>query len=358
MTASQTLWRKALVPASATLQEVIQNLVESGLLIALAVSADGVLQGTVTDGDIRRGLLRGMRMDDPIESIVHRQPLVVTPELDRDQIMNLMRANRIHQLPVVDDAWRVLGLHLLEELDQPIVSDHVMLIMAGGRGTRLMPLTRDCPKPMLPVAGKPMLEHILLRARAEGFARFILAVNYLSHQIEAYFGQGESWGVRIDYLREEQPLGTAGALALLAPAPEKPFIVTNGDVMTDIRYADLLDFHQRHQAGATMAVRPYEWQLPFGVVNLRGVEIVAVEEKPVHKSYVNAGIYVIEPDALACLDKGARCDMPHLFERLRSAGHSTVAYPMHEPWLDVGRPDDLQKAHDRLGVAPHMNGVA
>lgn len=197
---------------------------------------------------------------------------------------------------------------------------------------------------MLPVAGKPMLEHIIERARAEGFSRFIIAVRYLGHMIEDYFGDGSRWQISISYIREESPLGTAGALSLLNPVPELPFVVTNGDVLTDVRYGEILDFHSRHNATATMAVRQYEWQHPFGVVHTQGVDIVGFEEKPIHSTHVNAGIYVLEPTALQMMNKAETCDMPTLFERFQKQGGRIIAFPMHEPWLDVGRPDDLERA--------------
>ena len=218
--------------------------------------------------------------------------------------------------------------------------------MAGGMGTRLRPHTENCPKPLVSVAGKPMLEHIIERAKLEGFSHFVLAIHYLGHMIEDYFGNGERLDVRIDYLREQSPLGTAGALGLLNPRPDAPFVVTNGDVITDIRYGELLDFHIRHDAAATMSVRVHEWQHPFGVVQTRGIEIVGFEEKPVARSHINAGVYALNPDALSVLSADAHCDMPSMFERLQSKAKRTVAYPMHEPWLDVGRADDLIAANN------------
>lgn len=341
------LWRKALLAADATLYQAISNLNESGLQIALAVGEDGALLGTITDGDIRRGLLRGLDLTSPIESVIQRDPLVVPPQLGGELVLKLMKVNKVHQLPIVDEQGRVMGLHLWSELMAPEQRPHLMLIMAGGRGTRLHPHTKTCPKPLLPVAGKPMLEHIIERARAEGFTRFVLAIHYLGHMIEEYFGDGRPWGVSIEYLREPTPLGTAGAIALLEPRPSLPFVVSNGDVLTDIRYGELLDFHRRHGAAATMAVRVHEWQHPFGVVHTRGVDIVSFEEKPVARSHINAGIYVLEPEALDLLGAGDRCDMPTLFERLQRRAQRTIVYPMHEPWLDVGRPDDYASAQSQ-----------
>lgn len=339
-------WRKATLSADATLQEAIRSLDKTGMQIVLVVSPDDTLIGTLTDGDIRRGLLRGLALDSPLVPIIKHDPLVSPQEMTRDTVLQLMQANRIHQLPVVDEARHLVGLHLWDELMVPRQRPNLMVIMAGGMGTRLRPHTENCPKPLLPVSGKPMLEHIIERAKTEGFQHFVLAIHYLGHMIEEYFGDGSRWGVRIDYLREESPLGTAGAISLLTPHPEKPFLVTNGDVLTDIRYGELLDFHCRHGAVATMAVRLHEWQHPFGVVRTKGVDIIGFEEKPIARSHINAGIYVLDPGALDVLIAGEHCDMPTLFSRVQESGARTIVYPMHEPWLDVGRPDDYEQAND------------
>ena len=345
MNSSQQLWRQAILSLDATISQAINNLNQVGIKIILVVNGDGLLEGTVSDGDIRRGLLKGLDMNSPIASIIHRKALVVTPELGRDLVMQLMLANKIQQIPVVDQQHHVVGLYLWDEMTKPSSRPNLMVIMAGGAGTRLRPHTEDCPKPLLPVAGKPMLEHIIERAKLEGFNHFVIAIHYLGHMIEGYFGNGERLGVQINYSREKSPLGTAGALSLLNPLPDEPFVVTNGDVITDIRYGELLDFHTRYAATATMAVRLHEWQHPYGVVQTQGVEIVSFEEKPIARSHINAGVYALDPSALGVLTANAYCDMPTLFERLQAIKKRTVAYPMHEPWLDVGRPDDLKKAN-------------
>lgn len=337
-------WRKTLILMGASIEQAISNLNDSGCRIALVVGPGDVLYGTLTDGDIRRGLLRGLRLENPVDSLVNRDPLVVPPELGSEPVLQLMRANAIHQLPVVDAGRHVLGLYLLDELIAPKSRDNLMIIMAGGFGTRLHPHTAHCPKPLLRVGDKPMLEHIIDLAKSEGFSRFVLAIHYLGNMIEEHFGDGQRWGVHIDYLREEIPLGTAGAISLLEQKPDLPVVVTNGDVLTDIRYGEVLDFHCCHAAAATMAVRIHEWQNPFGVVHIEGVDIVGFEEKPVARSHINAGIYVLEPASLGALERGQRCDMPTLFSRLQEAAMRTIVYPMHEPWLDVGRGDDLDRA--------------
>jgi len=345
MTAGNQLWRRAILSNDATIGKAYQNLDETALKIVMVVNKAGVLEGTVSDGDIRRGLLKGLGLDSSIANIIHRNAFVVPAEVDRELVMQLMVSNKIQQIPIVDDRHRIVGLHLWDEVAQPVSRSNLMVIMAGGKGTRLHPHTFNCPKPMLKVGGKPMLEHIIERAKIEGFSNFMISINYLGEMIEKYFGSGEQLGVRIDYLREELPLGTAGSLGLLSPAPNTPIVVTNGDVMTDIRYGDLIDFHCRLSAIATMAVRSYELKHPFGVVQIEGVEIVGFEEKPVMASHINAGVYVLDPLALNLLTVNRPCDMPALFELLQEKSFRTVAFPMHEPWLDVGTPADLHLAN-------------
>lgn len=342
-------WRASLLPVTATLQQAIQQLDVSGLQIIMVVEADEVLAGTVTDGDIRRGLLRGVSLESPLSLVMNRSPFIAPPGLPSGTMREMMRANKIHQLPVVDEHRKVIGLHVWADLDATARRPNLLVIMAGGRGVRLLPHTENCPKPMLPVGGKPMLEHIIERAKADGFERFAIAVHYLGHMVEDYFGDGARWDVSIEYIREQTPLGTGGALGLMVP-PDRPFVVTNGDVLSDVRYGDILSFHEKHDALATMAVQSHELQHPFGVVHLDGVDIVGFEEKPIFRSHVNAGIYAFSPAALQALEPNQPCDMPALFERIRTLDHKTIAYPMHELWLDVGRPADLDRAQKAYSV--------
>lgn len=348
---------KILISLNSSIRDTIKVIDDSTLKIALVIDEEKHLLGTVTDGDIRRGLLRGIDLQCPVSEVMFRSPFVVPPEMDKEMIFDLMRANRLLHLPVVDAERRVVGLHLLEEIISTPKRPNCMVIMAGGLGKRLRPFTEDCPKPMLPVAGKPMLEHIIERARREGFCHFVLAIRYLGHVIENYFGNGEHFGVKIDYLREKRPLGTAGALSMLGHALEAPIVVTNGDVLADIRYGELLEFHLKHQAVATMAVRLHEWQHPYGVVRTNGIEITGFDEKPIQRSHVNAGVYVLSPSALNALARGEVCDMPVLFEKLHGKGGKTIAYPMHEPWLDVGRPEDLDRARLQSSEKQDLDGI-
>ncbi len=347
----ETCWKDATLKSDSTIQQAINNLNTVAIKIVLIVNDEGILLGTVSDGDIRRGLLRGLSISDPIEGIVQNNPLVVPPEMSVQAVRRLMIVNKIQQIPVIDEKRRITGLHLWDEIAAQRQMANSMVIMAGGKGTRLRPHTERCPKPMLRVAGKPMLEHIIERSQREGFSNFVLAVHYLAHVIEDYFGSGDRLGVRIDYLREQSPLGTAGALSLITHRPDLPLVVTNGDVLTDVRYSEIVEFHTRHNAVATMAVRVQELQHSFGVVHTRGVDIVRLEEKPVVRNYINAGVYVLDPCVLDLLEPGQFCDMPTLFERLRESAQRTIAYPMHEMWLDVGRPDDLSRANTEKTIS-------
>jgi dTDP-glucose pyrophosphorylase len=351
-TAPKRRWRDTLLPADATVQQAVICLNRTGLQIALVVTDDGLLVGTLTDGDIRRGLLRAFDLESSIDAILHREPLVVPPTLGREAVLQVMQVNKVRQVPIIDQNRRVLGLHVWDELMVPDPRTNLVVIMVGGRGTRLGSRTENCPKPMLPVSGKPMLEHIIEKAVAEGFQRFALAIHYLGHMIEDYFGDGHRWNAEISYVREATPLGTAGALSLLDPRPEAPLLVSNGDVLSDIRYGELVDFHERHRAAATMAVRSYELQNPFGVVHTDGVDIVGFEEKPVSRSHINAGMYVLEAGVLDMLSAGAECDMPTLFRSLQERDERTIVYPVHEPWLDVGQADDLRQAQLRYAQFP------
>ena len=341
-------WKNAILKSSSSIQDAAQNLELFSIQIVLVVDAAGKLLGTVSDGDIRRGLLQEKKLKDSILDVVHVNPLVVPETLEREFVLKIMKTNKIHQIPIVDEFNQLTGIHLWDIVALPKNRSNIMVIMAGGMGTRMRPHTEACPKPMLLLGDKPMLEHIIERAKAEGFSKFIIAVNYLGHMVEDYFGSGDKFDIEIEYTREDSPLGTAGALSLIRSSPKEPFVVTNGDVITDIRYGKVLDFHNYQEAVGTMAVRLHEWQHPFGVVKMDGIKIIGFDEKPVSRSYINAGIYVLDPISLESLNNGLFCDMPTLFERLHAKNLPTVAYAMHEEWLDVGRPDDYKKAEKSM----------
>ena len=338
-------WKKLIIDSNSNISDAIKILNETGLKIVLVTNQNGTLEGTITDGDIRRGILKGLSVHDSVNEIVYRNSFIVPPEMNRNTVIQLMLANKIQQIPIVDENKMILGLHHWDDIHRVQERSNLVVIMAGGMGTRLRPATVDMPKPLLQIAGKPILEHIIEKAKADGFNNFVLAVNYLGSKIEDYFRDGDKFGVKISYLKENKALGTVGALSLFPSIPEEDFIVTNGDVVTEIHYGQFLDFHLINNATATMAIRLHEIQNPFGVVQTKGIEIIGYEEKPVLSSNVNAGVYALKPEALSELTLNESCHMPTLFERLHAKSKSTIVYPLHEDWQDIGTSLDLSKAN-------------
>lgn len=304
------------------------------------------LLGTVSDGDIRRGLIQGATLDSPISKVLHVDAIKVAENTNLIHIRKLMTESRIQQIPIVDNDHKLVGLHEWDAIHIDAPQENLFVIMAGGQGRRLLPHTSAIPKPMVKVDGKPMLEHIISRAKSNGFSKFVIVVHHLAEVIENYFGTGESMGVQISYLRESQALGTAGGLALLSPLPEDPVVVTNGDVITDINYRNLLDFHRESASEATIAVRLYETQHPFGVVKLNGIDVKSIEEKPLVRDYINAGVYVIQPVLFERIEKGIPLSMTDFMDTLKQSDISIKAYLIHENWMDVGNPIDLKRANE------------
>lgn len=341
---NSSVWRSLCISVESSIEDAIRILNDVGLKIVLVVDHNQKLVGTITDGDIRRGLLRGLQLSSPTADIINKNPISVLPNLSRDQITKTMLQHNIMQIPIVDKDDILIGLHLIDDnfLHQEVRNKFV--IMAGGKGTRLLPRTEGIPKPMLKISDKPILEHIILRARGEGFRNFVIAVHHLSNVIEEYFENGNALGVKIEYIREKTPLGTAGGLRFLDTTPGEPFIVTNGDVITDVRYRDILEFHTYNEAFATMAVQIHEWKNPFGVVQVDGSDIINYEEKPITRSIINAGVYVLNPLSLTLIEKENPTNMSSLFEMMILGRHKLMAYPIHEKWTDIGRHEDLERA--------------
>ncbi|MDA8926837.1 nucleotidyltransferase family protein [Gammaproteobacteria bacterium] len=342
MSVSEVLWKETLLSIDSTIKDAIKCLDKTGLKIVLVIDKNNNFKGTISDGDIRRGLLNDMNLESKIDRILHKDALVVPDGLELDLIKSLMNSNKIFQIPIISDEQQVIGLHYWGEISTVSERQNYMIVMAGGMGKRLMPHTEHCPKPLVEVAGKPMLEHIIEQAKIDGFKNFIFSINYLGHMIEEHFGDGSRFGISIEYIKENEPLGTAGSISLIKNKINRAAVVTNGDVITDIHYGEILDFHEKHQAKATMAVKVYEQQNPFGVVETQGLEIISLKEKPITTDYINAGVYVISPSAVKKLETGSYCDMPDLFRKIIDDNEMTIVYPMHEPWVDVGRPADLE----------------
>jgi dTDP-glucose pyrophosphorylase/predicted transcriptional regulator len=330
--------------------EVIKHIQDSQYQICFIVDNNNCLIGSVTDGDIRRGLINGNSLDINVSKIMNTSPISISSSQSKNDANKIMISNQIKQLPVVDEENRLIGLYLIDHILDLTQKENFILIMAGGFGKRMMPLTEQIPKPMLMVGDKPILEHIIINAKAQGFKKFVISLHYLGQLISDYFGDGSNLGVSISYLHESEPLGTAGALSLIEPEPELPFIITNGDIISDINYGNFLDFHDSNKSQATMAIKKYELQNPYGVVNTKGLEIISFEEKPIHVSYVNAGMYVLNPSSLRYLRKNQPCDMPDFFNLLISKNHVVTAYPIHETWADVGRPIDLSEINESENV--------
>lgn len=342
-------WRNSLLMTGSSIRDAIECLDRSAVRVVLINNTAGKFFGTVSDGDIRRGLLRGLQLSDSVSLIVNQHPIVAKKNSKIADIQMTMLNNNIQQIPIIDDDGLVIGLHLWNHMSLDI-RDNLFVIMAGGLGRRLRPFTEECPKPLLAVDGKPMLQHIIERAKSQGFMNFIISINYLGKMIEDYFGDGKSLGVKISYIKEEEPLGTAGAIPYIQDNLEikLPIIVTNGDVITNIDYRGLLDFHIQHKASGTMSVKNYEWQHPYGVVNVEGLSIKGIAEKPIYSSFVNAGVYVLSEKILKFIKRGAYCDMPSLFDAMIEGNEVVVAYPIHEDWLDVGKPADLIFANKNI----------
>tara|TARA_R100000789_G_scaffold11804_1_gene15740 strand:+ start:3719 stop:4774 length:1056 start_codon:yes stop_codon:yes gene_type:complete len=348
-------WRKALVNSDVTLEQAIEVLDKAALRIALVVDSSDKLLGTLTDGDVRRALLKHMPLETPVSQVMNGQPKTAEQSWTESRIMAVMEQHELLQLPLVDAEKRVVGLANLHDILNKHRHDNPVFLMAGGFGTRLRPLTNNCPKPMLKVGDKPILEQILLNFVEAGFHRFYISTHYMPEVIRDYFGNGEKWGISIQYVHEEEPLGTGGALGLL-PHDEidQPLFMMNGDLLTSLNLHSFLEFHETHNGVATMCVREYEHQVPYGVITSDGTQIKSMVEKPVHRFFVNAGIYLLAPALVKSVKPGTRIDMPTLLERQIDGGQAVNMFPIHEYWLDIGRMDDFNKAQTE--VQDRLNG--
>ena len=338
------IWKDCVLKSNSTIREVIQNLNETSGRIVLIVGDESKFLGVVVDGDIRRGILNGAGIDDPVTRIINQNPKVISPSKSRAAALELMETLNIAQLPIVDETGKLIGMHTLEKAQSDLKRRNHFVVMAGGFGKRMGSYTANTPKPMLEVAGKPILEHLILRAKNSGFVNFVVAVHYLGELIEQYFNDGSRLEVNIEYIRENHPMGTVGALSLMNPIPDVPFVVSNADLVSSVDFGSLLDFHTSNTSDATIAVRTHEWQNPFGVVELNEEKIVAIREKPIVTSNISAGIYVFNPNVMNYLIKDEYCDMPNLIDRLLKENKSVSGFPVFEPWKDIGRKSDLDSA--------------
>lgn len=340
----QDIWKTVVVSPESSAEEALRVLDEGGLRIALVTDGDSHLKGVVTDGDIRRALLRHTDLSAPVAMVMNDAPLVAMHGTSREVLRSMMEQHSMLHIPIVDEDGRLVGLETFRDLIQPAKRDNWIFLMAGGFGTRLRPLTNDCPKPLLSVGGRPILEGILESFIAAGYHRFYISVHYLADRIKAHFGDGSRWGVTIRYVEEEVPLGTGGALGLLPEIGGRAIVMMNGDVLTRLDFRALLDFHELQQASLTLCVREYDMQVPFGVVEGHDTVVTGITEKPVHSFFVNAGVYVVSPEMVEQTRPPRQIDMPDLIKKMLAEGRKVAMFPVHEYWLDIGRPDDFERA--------------
>lgn len=338
-------WKDILISPDITIIQTLKIIDETTLQFAVVVDDAMRILGTVTDGDIRRGLLKGLPMTTSIQEVMNKFPVYekvgYTPIYYKEFMLKL----KLKQLPIVNQEKQIQHIFFIDDIERTSKKENTVVLMAGGLGTRLSPLTDHIPKPMLKVGDRPILETIINSFKGFGFMNFILSVNYKKEMIKDYFQDGSYFGVNISYLEEEKRLGTAGALSLLKEKPEHPFFVMNGDLLTKINYEQLLEFHNETNSIATMCAREYEYQIPYGVLETNNHRLLSIKEKPIHKSFVNAGIYVLNPDVMKYVPQNEFYDMPDLFKNLLSKNKEVSAFPLREYWLDIGRMDDYEKAN-------------
>lgn len=338
-------WKELHVTANQPILKVLEILNRTGDQFVVVVDENDVLLGSVTDGDIRRGLLAGVQIQDVVLKVMNKNPLCLNENASRAEILLLMREKEIHSVPIVDAQKRVKTIALLHDYLKVDKKENEVILLAGGLGTRLGAMTANCPKSMLKVGEKPILETIIETFKDHGFHNFNLSVNYLSDMIEGHFGDGKTLGVQINYLKEEKRLGTAGPLSLYNSSNNLPLIVMNGDLLTKINFSDLVNYHTNSGNEVTLCLRQYDVQIPYGVVTTSHNEVLTIEEKPTKHFLVSSGIYVFNPDLLKKIPEDSFYDMPTFISRLLEDKHKIGAYPFFEYWIDIGRMDDYEKAH-------------
>lgn len=337
-------WQKIVVSPQVSIIEAMKKIDDAGTQFVMVLDKENKLVGVVTDGDIRRGILNNIPLTAYVSQIMNCKPRCLFESVSKAEAIKFLEEKHINHVPLVDKDGRVTGVISAGDKLQASIFGNTVVLMVGGLGTRLGELTSNCPKPMLLIQGKPVLEIILLDLIENGFREFIFCVNYRAEIIRDHFGDGSRFGVSIRYVHEEKRMGTAGALGLLPKDVNGPLLVMNGDIVTKVNFRRLLEFHLENRVKATMAVRKYEFQIPFGVVSTTNGLIHEIEEKPVHEFLVSAGIYVLDETALELIPKDEFFDMPLFFNQLIARKEKTQAFPIHEYWLDIGRQDDLEKA--------------
>lgn len=337
--------RYILEPGS-TVRDAISRIEETGKEIALVCNGN-LLTGIVTDSDIRRGILGGVGLDDPIELVINRNYRYAWIDEHEESIRLRMRRDYIRQMPILNEHRELVDMYfLIDIMRAPTKRTTPVIIMAGGLGSRLHPLTNSIPKPMLPVGGKPLLEIIIEQFRSYGFSNILLSVNYQKEVIKNYFQDGSAFQVNIRYIEEEQRLGTAGAILLAKEFLDEPFFVVNGDVLTKVSFENFLDFHQKEETLLTLATVSHTVKVPYGVVDMSGHHVNKLVEKPTMSFFINAGMYCLNPEAVSYIPENQYFDMTQLIQKLLDDQKQVSSFPIHEYWMDIGQLPDYEKANE------------
>tara|TARA_Y100000389_G_C17463452_1_gene523544 strand:- start:2802 stop:3848 length:1047 start_codon:yes stop_codon:yes gene_type:complete len=334
-----------IVSESTSILEVLRIIDKSFKQIAIVVNENKKLLGTVCDGDIRRAILKNISLDEPVKKIYSKNPTVAKINNSKEEILNICRLKKIHQIPIIDDKGNLVGLEILDELIAKKTKSNKVVLMVGGLGTRLRPLTENIPKPMLKVGNKPILQTIVEKFSQYGYKNIVMCVNYKLDIIQDYFGDGSEFDVNIDYILENKRMGTAGGLSLIDEKLTEPFFVMNADLLTAVNFEHLHDFHITNNSLGTMCVQYYDFKVPYGVVNVENTKILSVKEKPTQKYFINAGIYMLSPECLKYIPHNQFYDMPTLFEKLISENQNVISFPLREYWLDIGHLEEYEKAN-------------
>jgi len=338
--------KKITLKKTASIKEALEVIDDGAIRIAIIIDDEKKVIGTISDGDARRGLLKGYTLNSSIEDLYFKTPTLGYVSDSKEEIIKKAISKKLYQVPIVDQEKRLIYVEDLATLLQLRTRRNKVILMAGGLGTRLRPLTDNLPKPLLQIGGKPILEIIIQNFVKHGFVDIIISVNYKAEMIKDYLKDGKRLGANITYIEEDKRMGTAGALSLLTEIPREPFFVMNADLLTTVNFEQMLDFHSKENSIATMAVREYEYQVPYGVIEVEESQISSIKEKPIQKFFVNAGIYVLSPKVLSRIPQREFYDMPTLFEELIKSSQKVLSFPVHEYWLDIGRIDEFQQAQN------------
>lgn len=343
-------WKKTLISESSFIKHALEVINSEEFRVALVVDNDSKLLGVVTDGDIRRGLLNGLVLTDSVVKVMNPNPISSRPGASREYLVQLMEKNQVQSIPIIDQDSKIVSLEIFRDVPSKDKYQNPIFIMAGGFGTRLQPLTDNCPKPMLKVGDKPILETVIRNFIKAGFYKFYISTHYMPEKIYQHLGDGSDLGVSISYVHEDTPLGTGGALGLLPEElqVDQPLILMNGDVLTKVDFRGLLEFHIENNADATICVREFEYQIPYGVINGQGNKITSMVEKPIERFFINAGIYVLSPGIVKSVPENHHIDMPTLLEQHMLERNNVLMFPIHEYWLDIGRMDDFNRAQSEI----------